>query len=103
MVPPHPIKQTPDDLKNEKSTLTIVNPSPTENNLPNAPFISVASFRTLTYTKSVIHLFDCPGGCKIVRSSKEDYYRIGFYPLENNAYIELMNIRKIYPDAWLVK
>ena len=98
-----PVKQTPDDLKNEKSTLPIVNLSPTENNLPNAPFISVASFRTLTYTKSVIHLFDCPGGCKIVRSSKEDYYRIGFYPLENTIYIELMNIRKIYPDAWLVK
>jgi hypothetical protein len=103
MVPERPVKQTPDDLKNEKSTLTIVNPIPTETNLPNAPFISVASFRTLTYTKSVIHLFDCPGGCKIVRSSKEDYYRIGFYPLENNIIIELMNIRKIYPDAWLVK
>jgi len=103
MVPDHPIKQTPDDLKNEKTTPTVDNPSPTEPNLPNAPFISVASFRTLTYTKSVIHLFDCPSGCKIVRSSKEDYYRIGFYPLENNIFIELMNIRKIYPDAWLVK
>lgn len=103
MVPVHPIEQTPDDLKNEKSIHTIDNPSPTEPNLPSAPFISVASFRTLTYTKSVIHLFDCPRGCKIVRSSKEDYYRIGFYPLENNIFVELMNIRKIYPDAWLVK
>ena len=103
LVPHHPIKQTPDDLKNEKSTPTIDNPSPTEPNLPNAPFISVASFRTLTHTKSVINLFECPGGCKIVRSAKEDYYRIGFYPLENNILAELMNIRKIYPDAWLVK
>jgi hypothetical protein len=51
----------------------------------------------------VIHLFECPGGCKIVRSAKKDYYRIGFYPLENNILAELMNIRKIYPDAWLVK
>ena len=103
LVPHHPIKQTPDDLKNEKSTPTIDNPSPTEPTLPNAPFISVASFRTLTHTKSVIHLFECPGGCTIVRSAKKDYYRIGFYPLENNILAELMNIRKIYPDAWLVK
>lgn len=103
IVTPGTLKQIPNDLKNEKSTPKTYDRIPIELDLPNAPFISVASFRTLSYTKSVLHLFECPGDCKIVRSSKEDYYRIGFYPLEINIFAELMNIRKIYPDAWLVK
>jgi len=71
--------------------------------LQNAPFISVASFETLEYTQQVLQQFTCPGGCMIVRSAKGLYYRIGFYPDPKNIAVDLREIRKKYPDAWLVK
>lgn len=68
-----------------------------------APFISVASFETLDYTLEVLQGFQCPEGCIIVRSAKGLYYRIGFYPDPTEIMITLQQIRKKYPDAWLVK
>lgn len=68
-----------------------------------APFICVASFETLDYAKQVLHQFSCPGGCIIVRSNTGNYYRIGYYPEPENISADLIQIRKKYSDAWLVK
>lgn len=68
-----------------------------------APFICVASFETLDYAKQVLHQFSCPGGCIIVRSNTGNYYRIGYYPELENISADLIQIRKKYSDAWLVK
>jgi len=86
---------------------TLVSSSKIENDtnvyMQKAPFISVASFETLEYTQQVLQQFTCPGGCLIVLSSKGQYYRIGFYPDPKNIAVDLREIRKKYPDAWLVK
>lgn len=68
-----------------------------------APFICVASFETLDYAKQVLHQFSCPGGCIIIRSNTGNYYRIGYYPETENISADLIQIRKKYSDAWLVK
>ena len=99
------MKLSEDSLVTDAEAITILKASEidTADYAQMAPFISVASFETLSYTKQVLNQYTCPGGCIIVKSNKGFYYRIGFYPDPKNIAVDLREIRKIYSDAWLVK